>query len=135
MWHFNTHNLLNGTIEFFGQNEYIQVGDNIMVDSKVLGPSENLSSKMIQRRGSTYLLLHVENIAHNFTVSANGQRHWTTTVQFVRGIVTDSKGKPIDVVALDTDTSKTSPAQERNAANTFTTSGPNDPDVQKVKGT
>lgn len=135
MWHFNTHSLLNGTIEFFGQNNYIQVGDNIMVDAVILGPSKNLSSKMMRRRGTTKLLLHVENLSHNFTVSDDGARHWTTTVQFVRGVVTDKNGVPLDITALDSDTSQTTPQQEKNANNTFTTSGTKDPDVQKVRGT
>jgi len=133
-WYFNTHNFLNGTLEFMGQNEYIGVGDNIMIDAAVLGPTPNLSSTMLQRQ-QTNLLLHVENVSHDFVFGENNTRHWVTTVQFVRGVTCDEKGVPLDIGALDQDTSNTTPAQERNTANTVNTSGSRDPDVQKVRGT
>lgn len=135
-WYFNSHNYLNGTIEFVGQSEFIGVGDNIMVDSSIFGPKPNVNAKQLNSKNLQYFLLHVENLSHNFTVGQDGARHWTTTVSYTRGILTDSKGKPTQLTALDLDTSKLNPKQERNDWNTVSTSsgkdGEADPDVQKV---
>lgn len=97
-WYFNTHRLLNGTIVFAGQDDYIQIGDNILVDAKVLG-----SSKKINTKGKTdsYLLLHVENIRHSFSVDERGARTYFTTIDFVRGLITDQNGNVAAESLLD----------------------------------
>lgn len=134
-WYFNNHNYLNGTTEFIGQSTHIEVGSNIMIDAIVLGPSNNMSSKQLNRKSDTYLLLHVENISHNFFVDDQGARHFRTVVHFTRGVLTNANGKPISLTAIDVDSSLMNAKDERNKANTVTTSGADDPDVEKVKGT
>jgi len=133
-WYFNSHNYLNGSMEIVGQNEFIGVGDNIMVDATIFGPKPNMSSKQINRSATTYLLLHVESLSHNFQVNDVGVRHWTTTIRFVRGILTDGNGKALGLAAIDNDSTKLSPGQERNDYNTMSTSSATDPDIQKVTG-
>lgn len=135
-WYFNSHNYLNGTIEFVGQSEFIGVGDNIMVDASIFGPKPNINSKQLNSKNPQNLLLHVESLSHSFSVDQSGSRHWTTTISYTRGVLADSKGRPTDLTALDLDTSKLNPAQERSDWNTVATSsgkdGEADPDIQKV---
>lgn len=135
-WYFNSHNYLNGTIEFVGQSEFIGVGDNIMVDSSIFGPKPNMNSKQLNSKNLQYFLLHVESLSHSFSINQDGARHWTTTISYTRGVLTDSKGRPTDLTAVDLDTSKLNPKQERNDWNTVSTSsgkdGEADPDIQKV---
>lgn len=83
---FNTHKMLNGTLNLIGQDIYIQVGDNIMVDAAVIGSSYNMNSvqnALNSKLKNTYLLAHVESISHNCTVDNNGSRVFTTTINFV----------------------------------------------------
>jgi hypothetical protein len=92
-WYFNTHLMLNGSITIIGQNQYIQVGDNIMVDAGVLG-SGILNIKQYDK--TTYLLAHVEGVSHNFGVnSETGARSFSTTIRFVRGVITNKNGQII----------------------------------------
>jgi hypothetical protein len=136
-WHFNTHKMLNGTLNLIGQDQYIQVGDNIIVDSKVLNNNKNLNTKQIDSRNTTFMMAHVESVSHSTIVDPNGGRVFTTSINFVRGLITDRNGNLIadsDLVgALDQDTSLVSPAREKNT-NTVSTSGPSDPDRQKLRG-
>lgn len=134
-WYFNSHSYLNGSMEIVGQNEFIGVGDNIMVDASIFGPKPNMSSKQLRRSNITYLLLHVESLSHNFQVNDAGTRHWTTTIRFIRGILTDSNGKALDLAAIDADSSKMSPTEERNNYNNVSTSSSTDPDIEKIRGT
>jgi len=137
-WYFNTHKMLNGVISIIGQDRYIQVGDNIMVDAKVMGPSENHSLAQINNKGKAYLTAHVESVSHTFTVNDNGVREFFTNVAFSRGIITDINGKPFssyseDGGALEQDTKTLPPSEEKNNASTFGTSTDKDPDT-KVTG-
>ena len=137
-WYFNTHLMLNGSVTFVGQSKYIQVGDNIMIDSRVLGQAPITGGQTFSI-GSTYLTAHVENISHSFAVDPNsGARTYSTTVQFVRGVITDSAGKlnqrkssPPEAGAIDKLTTTLIPTDERNG-NTFGTSVETDPDAQKL---
>lgn len=133
-WHFNNHLLLNGSITFIGQSKYIQVGDNILVDDKILG-SAPLTKFELTSTTDTFLLAHVENISNTFSVNAEtGARTFMTTVQFVRGVLTDKRGVPINLIsgnAVDTKASLLTPKDERNN-NTFGTSVASDPDVEKL---
>ena len=137
-WHFNTHKMLNGTFSLIGQDQYIQVGDNVMVESRALN-MENFNNNSKQKTTSTktYLLAHVESVSHQTVVDGNGGRVFTTSINFVRGIITDINGKMIvggqGAGAVDQDGSLTSPSLERNKAS-LGTSGPLDPDRQKLKG-
>lgn len=136
-WYFNTHKMFNGTLQLIGQDQYIQVGDNIIVDSKVLNSNKNFNLKQIESLSTSYLLAHVESISHEITVDNNGSRVFFTSINFVRGILTDKNGNQLvsnNVSgALDQDTALVKPSLEKNK-NTISTSGPNDPDRQKLKG-
>ena len=131
-WYFDIHKMLNGSIVFMGQDKYIQVGDNIIVDAKIFGIGENLNTDQIRNRGKAYLLLHVENIHHSFTVNNNGARHFTTTVNFVRGILVDKNGNEFKSAkgvggTLDQDVTKLSLTDEL-IYQTVTTKTEMDPD-------
>lgn len=137
-WHFNTHKMFNGTIQLVGQDQYIQVGDNIMVESKVIN-RENFNNNIKQKtiKDKTYLMAHVESITHNTAVDNNGSRVFTTSINFVRGIITDINGNLIENQdipgAVDQDTSGITPSQSK-IKQTTSTSGRLDPDRQKLKG-
>lgn len=129
-WYFNVHRMLNGSITFFGQDDYIQVGDNIIVDSKVMGLSYNTNEATIKNRDKSFLLAHVESVQQDFTVGPNGERQWVTSVQFVRGIITDTNGetfKDSDGM-VEQDTTIVQVSQELNNANVISTSTEQDPD-------
>jgi hypothetical protein len=99
-WYFGTQNLLNGSISFIGQSNYIGVGDNIMVDSSTV----SLTPMSSAQSGKTFLLCHVESISHDFIVDSEGSRNFYTSVQFVRGIIVNEKKEPVDPntgIALD----------------------------------
>lgn len=101
-WYFDTHRLLNGNIVLVGQDTHIEIGTNLMIDASVFGNSFNMVKNM--EAGKSFLLAHVENIAHSFSVLPDGSRSFTTTVQFVRGTITDEKGEAIsDSGRLDGD--------------------------------
>lgn len=137
-WHFNTHKMFNGTLNLIGQDQYIQVGDNILVESKVLN-AKNFNNNAKQKNVSTktYLMAHVESINHQTVVDENGGRVFTTGINFVRGIMTDINGNIVvsddHVGAVDQDGSLTTPTVEKNKQS-FGTSGAVDPDRQKLRG-
>jgi len=129
-WYFNTHRMLNGSMIFIGQDKYIQAGDNIIVDARIIGPSYNINQAAIDNRGRSFLTAHVETVSHNFSVNDNGTREWFTTVQFVRGIITDTSGKLFagSDGMVEQDTTVVGVAQELNNANMISTSTDKDPD-------
>lgn len=142
-WYFDTHRMLNGTITLRNQREYIAVGNNIMFDYNLVNPTNNLSKNVglnVSKGLDNFILGHVESVENNFTVDDFGARTYTTTIQFVRGIiVTDNgAGKSPSVVGVGTldqfATDQTSP-QYRNTANEIAYSDPGDPDPQKLRGT
>lgn len=136
-WYFDIHKMLNGVITMIGQSNYIQIGDNIIVNSDVISPNGNTNMDNFSNKGKSYLLAHVENISHTCSAGPNGARTFTTEIQFVRGIITDSEGQPFGDNAelmLDQDSSKLSEKEELNKKNVFGTSGAMDPDQQKLKG-
>ena len=137
-WHFNNHMLLNGSVTFIGQNQYIQVGDNIMIDSRILGNAPmNIGDKNTMQ-GESFILAHVENISHTFSVNQEtGGRSFFTTVQFVRGVITNKDGTPLNVIdgnAIDKYALKPTGLTEKGTrnTNTFGTSAELDPDKQKL---
>lgn len=136
-WYFDTHNLLNGSLVFMGIEDYIQVGDNIIVDAKILGRTGNINSDSIKNKGKSFLLAHVESITHSFTVNPQkGSRSFVTTVRFVRGIITDKNGKQFrgGDGRLDIDNARIIPDKKRNSDNVFGTSTELDPDPDKLDG-
>lgn len=136
-WYFNTHKMLNGTIQTIGQDQYIQVGDNIIFEAEGFGPAKNISAAQKESRRFTYILAHVESITHTAQVDPNGARSFITNINFVRGLISDVNGKVISTVgntgAVDQDAEKVIPSVEKNQG-TFGTSASKDPDRQKLRG-
>lgn len=131
-WYFDTHTMLNGAITFMGIPEYIQVGDNIIIDAEVMGPSNNVNNANIKNKNKSFILAHVENISHNFSVNEEGARTFMTSIQFVRGIITDSKGRQFGKKGsgrVDVDVTKLNNEDKRNV-NVISTSSENDPDIK-----
>jgi hypothetical protein len=70
-WWFNANRYANGTIECIGLIEHIAVGENIeLTEEKILG--------------------HIESYTHTFTVDDVGNKIFRTTIDFSRGISSDS---------------------------------------------
>ena len=136
-WYFNTHKMLNGTLQLIGQDQYIQVGDNILVDAKVVNRNLNINRKQIDSGSQSYLMAHVESISHESNVDENGGRTFFTSINFVRGIITDEGGSIIseenDPGAVDQDASKVNEQEEKDTY-TVATSSNNDIDRQKLRG-
>jgi len=129
---FNVHKTLNGTLNLIGQDQYIQVGDNIMVNSKVLNNTNNFNTEQYFKK-DTYLLAHVESISHQVSVDNNGIRSFMTSINFVRGVIVDSNKNIINSDAggaVDQDASKLTESIEVNKHN-LNSSTDKDPDRQK----
>lgn len=135
-WYFGSHRLLNGTIVMQGSTEYIAVGNNIKFEAKLLGPTPNLSQKMVESgdNSSVYIMGHVENIGHSFSVNADGARTYKTTIQFVRGIQVNEDGSVFSEGMLDRDVTLIEQKQDQNRLNIFSTSDTQDIG-EKVEGT
>jgi hypothetical protein len=132
-WHFNTHKMFNGTLSLVGQDQYIQVGDNILVDAKVLNKNHNINIEQNKNKNTTYMLAHVESISHQATVDGNGSRVFTTSINFVRGIITDVHGNVIvsaGAGAVDQDADLVDNTTARNLG-VFSSSEPTDPDRER----
>lgn len=127
-WFFDTHRLLNGTIVLTGINEYIAVGDNIRLDAKLINPTPNMNRAMTQS-AEAFLLAHVENISHSFAVDEDGARQYRTTIQFVRGIITNSEKVKIGDAAVDKYSApkEYSDGEDKNTANILTSPTEKDP--------
>jgi hypothetical protein len=71
-WWFNANKFANGTVECVGLSEHIALGENIeLVDEGILG--------------------HIEGYTHTFTIDSNtGNRIFRTSIEFVKGISSDS---------------------------------------------
>jgi len=144
-WYFNTHNMLDGSMSIIGQDQYIQVGDNIKVDAGILGTGPfNIGQ---DNQEQAYLLAHVESISNQFSVDqATGARTFITTIAFVRGIIVDSNDNALSLAqggfgnfgesaggTLDKDASSLATPREKNT-NVLGTSTENDHDVDKLRG-
>lgn len=104
-WYFNTHMMLNGSVTVIGQSEYIQVGDNIQIDRAILGQGLFNVGEQLTGINKTYLTAHVEHISHNFAVNQEtGARTFTTTIQFVRGIITTEDGTTVALLVPSPET-------------------------------
>lgn len=134
-WYFGTHRMLNGTIVLHGSTEYIGVGNNIRFDAGLINPTPNINDKTRADGYNHSILAHVEAVSHQFSVTPDGARQYRTTIQFVRGIIVNSNNINIDEGMLDQDATKLSQSEDRNKVNVTSTSVPEDPDPQKVRGT
>jgi hypothetical protein len=143
-WFFDTHRLLNGTLTMKGTTEYIGVGNNVLFEAGLINPNMNLNAGAATNSNTNYVLAHVENVEHSFSVSEDGTRTYYTTVQFVRGILVNAVNGNYTVVgngSLDLLATDLTGEQYKNNANSFGTSDgiadpthPIDPDPQKLKG-
>lgn len=136
-WYFNTHLMFNGSVTIIGQDDYIGVGDNIMIPVEVLGDSainQVHSLRRIMPFAKIYFLAHVESVSHNFMVDqSSGARSFTTTINFVRGIISDGDGQiiwstymPLHTdTALDKDADKLSSTDNNNVIVTPSDDDPN----------
>ncbi len=133
-WYFGTHRMLNGTIVIQGTNEYIGVGNNIRFDVGLINPTANMNKKSVDDGSNegAYILAHVENVSHSFSVSSDGARSYRTTISFVRGILTYADGDIFGDGMLDQDATLVTQPKDRNKLNTISTSDSQDPDPQKV---
>lgn len=137
-WYFDTHRMLNGTLTMAGTTEYIGVGDNIRFDAQLVNPTQNMNTDQLTASSPSqkyFILGHVESVNHKFSVSIEGARSYQTVIQFVRGIVVNSKNMAINDGTIDTLSSKITQTQEKNTTNTLGTSDSLDPDPQKTRGT
>lgn len=135
-WYFGTHRTLNGTIVIQGVNEYIGVGNNIKFDVGLINPNPNFNKNSVDKGDvdGIYVMGHVENVSHTFTVSAEGARSYRTTIQFVRGILVNNDGSVFGDGMLDQNVTLVKQEQDRNRLNVISTSDTQDPDSQKVYG-
>jgi hypothetical protein len=141
-WYFDTHRLLNGVITIRNQQEYIGVGNNILFEAGLINPTINISSSATTNASSgntNYILAHVENVEHTFTVDDFGARTYNTTIEFVRGIVVNDNGPNaaptvVGDGSLDQFADSQTSVAYRNTNNTIGFSDPSDPDPQKLRG-
>lgn len=133
-WYFGTHRMLNGTIVIHGTTEYIGVGNNIKFDAGLVSPTPNINNETRKRDRNQFILAHVENVSHSFSVNAEGARTYRSTVQFVRGIIVDENNNNVGEGLLDQKTSLSSSQDDKNTLNINSTSDTQDPDPQKVRG-
>lgn len=131
-WYFNTHRMLNGTIVMQGTTEYIGVGDNIKFDAGLINPTPNINDATVKAGKNQSILAHVESVTHNFAI-AGDTRTYTTTIQFVRGIIVDGDNIIAGRGTLDKFSTSVPSKSDKNTANTVSTSSDADPDT-KVKG-
>ena len=132
---FDTHKMLNGTLSLIGQDKYIQVGDNIKIDSVILNKKPNINSEQ-KTINKTFLLAHVESITHDISIDANGSKVFATVINFTRGIIVDKANNIVYsdfnsgfIGAIDQDTKKLS-KQDKDSINTITRSTDIDPDFK-----
>jgi hypothetical protein len=115
-WYFDSHKMLNGTITIVGQDEFIGVGENIAIDSSVLG-----QTSFVANSSNTKFLAHVESIGHRFFYTDNGSRSFVTTISFIRGVISDSNSLNLvsdDAYAIET-ISTSLPASQSKINNTY----------------
>lgn len=126
-WFFGTHKMLNGTIVFQGSTEYIGVGNNIKFDAGLLNPNPNINAATKKTGKNQFILAHVENVSHSFSIGTDGGRTYKTVIQFVRGIVVDENNKNVGEGSLDKDITELSQEDDNNSLNVNSISDSQDP--------
>jgi hypothetical protein len=111
--------MLNGTIVLHGVDEYIAVGDNIRFDAGFINPTPNINQATANAGVNQYVLAHIENISHSFTLVNGDTRSYTTTIQFVRGVIVNDQNVRVGDGALDQFTTSVGADQEVNNTNVF----------------
>lgn len=125
-WYFNTHRMLNGTIVMQGTTEYIAVGDNIKFDAGLINPTPNINDNTVKAGKNQSILAHVENVTHNFAINGDA-RAYTTTIQFVRGIIVNGDNVIAGRGTLDKYATSVPTASDKNTKNTIGFSTDGDP--------
>ena len=140
-WYFDTHKLLNGTLTIKGTTEYIAVGNNILFEAGLVNPTANLNNGAVNSKSTTYVLAHVENVEHTFTVQNDDTRTFVTVIQFVRGVLVNQSRNIVGSGSLDELASTIQDESLINTVNTLGTSDgindpnhPIDPDPEKLRG-
>jgi len=131
-WYFDTHKMLNGTIQLIGTNQYYAVGNNIKIDADILNPVHTWGAKD-KSTPNHFLLAHIESVQNSFTISPEGAKQYRTTISFVRGVITDNKGNVLQndkAGALGPHNLNIRNAQWRNdsGGNVYSSSTSDDPD-------
>jgi hypothetical protein len=96
-WFFDTHKMLNGSITISGKSGYTEVGSNILFPANAIANSEFVTASgggyIPSAGGNTHILAHVESVSHSFSKNqTSGANSFTTSISFVRGIMTNSDG-------------------------------------------
>jgi len=86
-WYFDTHRMLNGTINMVGVSEYMAVGNNIQFDLSLINPTLNMTETTLKGKNKYYVLAHIESISHKFSIEGDGARSYMTNIQFSRGVI------------------------------------------------
>ena len=101
-WYFDTHKYLNGTLIIVGMDEYLGVGDNVLLSASIFGKTSFVNG---QSENSGFLA-HIESVSHSFVLNDTGSKSYMTTIQFIRGIFTNEDGTALidkDSYGIDTD--------------------------------
>jgi hypothetical protein len=109
--------MLNGTIVLHGVDDYIAVGDNIRFDAGFINPTPNINQATADAGTNMFVLAHIESVSHSFTLVNGDARSYTTTIQFVRGVVVNNQNVRVGEGALDQFT--TSVLVDTNDTNVF----------------
>ena len=125
-WYFNTHRMLNGTLVMHGTTPYIAVGDNIQFDAGLINPTANINDYTVRSGKNQNILAHIESVTHGFTINGDA-RNYTTTIQFVRGIIVYESGKIVGRGTLDKYTTSVPENIDNNTKNIVSTSTEADP--------
>lgn len=133
-WYFDTHRMLNGTIVLHGVDEYIAVGENIRFPAGLINTTPNMNASTVKKGANEFVLAHIENVSHSFA-QIDGARTYTTTIQFVRGIIVDGDNVISGRGTLDQFAASVGIGDSRNRTNVISTSDENDPDKLKKQGT
>ena len=97
----------------------------------LLNPTPNINQATVEAGQNQYILAHVENVSHSFTVVNGDTRSYVTTIQFVRGITVDSQNVLVGAGAIDQFADQVPFGSDQNDTNVF---GDKDPDFPGDKG-
>lgn len=100
-WYFNTHRMLNGTIDMVGSDIYIPVGANVYFPLESLFASHNFNTDSAKNKSGNFILAHIESVSHMFSIDSDGKREYRTSISFVRGIVVNGSFMPVGDGGID----------------------------------
>jgi hypothetical protein len=105
-WYFDTHKMINGGVTIIGKNDYIGVGENIIIPASALGQFPMVEGQLsLADRDDASILAHVEAVSNIFSIDDNGAASYEREVTFTRGVITDKAGTRLlspDSFAVDT---------------------------------